>query len=1246
MLTAGQGLRPWEDPQVFQEGQEPPHATLMPYATRGQALRLARKESPYCLLLNGQWRFHWAPIPEEAPAGFHHPGFDDSRWDLITVPGNWQMQGYDWPKFRNIAHPFPANPPYPPSDFNPVGCYRRVFDLPPHWNGRQVFLHFEGVKSAAEVWANGRRVGYSEGGMEPAEYNLTAFLQPGRNLLAVKVWRNSDGTYLEDQDMWRLSGIFRDVYLMAAPEVHLRDFAVVTDFDAEYRDAELRVEMWVRNYGDRSRHGRVRIGLDWNGELQISPEEPDFNLPAEKEDHLVFRRTVRDPRPWSAERPHLYTLLLELLDEQGVVTEVLSRRIGFREVEIRDQQVLVNGVAVKFNGVNSHMHDPETGNTVGVDTLRRDLVLMKRFNINLVRTSHYPPPPEYLELADELGMYIIDETGDEAHATEYLSEDPRWRDAYVHRARKMVLRDRNHPSVIIWSAGNESGSGDNICAVIEEGKRLDPTRPGWMYGGNNDYLGDDPNAFRPTRCEDIVGPRYPTPRTLEEVVAKVPSSQDPRPSFMDEYLAASGNALGGLDEFWNLIRRYPRLTGGAVWDWVSPGVTWPVRLTPDAAMEREGADPATRGQRWVALLGRARLVTGRFGNGVYLSGHDEWVELYRRPELDDEHQELTIDLWVYPYPWNGHGWLLNKGEKGWGLIQRDAGTLEFYVNGGEDGRIQAPVPPDWVGRWHRLTGVAGGGELRLYVDGKPAARRAFRGAVGRTAFPVNLGRQADLIGQEHAGYLSHAVLDAVRVWGRALTDGEIAGPKSLDPGGALVWLDFEEEAETGSFFWLGIGARSYGLVWPDRTPQPELWQLKKSPQPVRMEAVDLAAGRIRITNLHQFTNLSELEGVWELQRNGERIESGTLDVDLPPGESLELRIPFHLPSGPAGPGDLIMTGAGSARAFHRLTVSFRLRHAVPWAEAGHEVAWEQFMLPEIGSMVTGLGAQFIVREEGDHIVVSGDDFVHTFDRRAGELVSMQVRGRELLLRGPRFNVWRAPVANEFERAWGEPKMAEEWFAVGLDRLERELEAVELDEPGRSVSVRSRYRSPVADLSYEVLQAYRFEGDGSVQVLQRVTPAGSQPRWLPKVGMELEVSRELERLRWFGRGPFETYPDRKTGAKVGTWSSTVDEQYSPYLIPQDYGNHTDVVWVRLTSADGYGLEAAGNIPLNMAARRHTTDNLTRAEYPFQLVPSAGIVLSLDQAVTGVGCTAIKTLEAYRVLPREVEFTVTLRPVTPR
>jgi len=294
---------------------------------------------------------------------------------------------------------------------------------------------------------------------------------------------------------------------------------------------------------------------------------PDLSNSLAISTHVAF---ITKPKKWSAEYPNLYTLTFELVDPDGHVTEILSSRVGFREVEVKNQAIYINGVPVKFNGVNSHMQHPETGHMVDVETMRKDLTLMKRFNINCVRTCHYPPNVEYIELADELGIYIVDETGDEAHAYQYLSYSPEWRAQYLDRMRKLVYRDRNHPSVVIWSAGNESGPGDNICTIMEEGKKIDPSRP-WMYGGNDDR---DPQT-NPIKCEGIVGPRYLQPFLLKNRFAKIPESKDPRPSFMDEYIAATGNSLGGLDEYWAMIYRYPRLTGGAIWDWISPGITQP-----------------------------------------------------------------------------------------------------------------------------------------------------------------------------------------------------------------------------------------------------------------------------------------------------------------------------------------------------------------------------------------------------------------------------------------------------------------------------------------------------------------------------------------------------------------------------------------------------------------------------------------------------------------------------------------------
>jgi beta-galactosidase len=534
----------WENPEIFERNQTLPHATLMPYGTVDQALENRRKSSPYHFSLNGTWQFHWAETPEQAPEDFYRKGFDARDWHPIRVPSNWQMEGFGHPLFRNVGQPFPDQPPGVPEGFNPTGSYIRSFTLPRSWKGRRVLLHFEGVHSASYVWINGREAGYNQGGMEPAEYDITAFLKGGRNTIAVRVLRYSDGSYMEDQDMWRLSGIFRDVYLMSVPMVHVRDFYLTTDLDDRYEDAVLSLQTNLINYGSEPLDGySLRVQLYDGDHKKVLPAalvrqiDPDTSLQSGRST-ISFK--VDNPQKWSAEYPNLYTLVIELLNPAGGVTEILSSRVGFREVEVLNQAVHINGVPVKFNGVNSHMQHPETGHTMDVETLRKDLVLMKQFNINCVRTCHYPPNAEYIELADELGMYIVDETGDEAHAYTHISHDPRWRAQYLDRMKKLVYRDRNHPSVVIWSAGNESGPGDNICALIREGKKIDPSRPAWMYGGNQD---ENP-ATNPIQCEDIVGPRYLPPFPLRSRFAMVPETEDPRPSFMDEYIAATGNSLG------------------------------------------------------------------------------------------------------------------------------------------------------------------------------------------------------------------------------------------------------------------------------------------------------------------------------------------------------------------------------------------------------------------------------------------------------------------------------------------------------------------------------------------------------------------------------------------------------------------------------------------------------------------------------------------------------------------------------
>jgi beta-galactosidase len=1230
----------WENPAVFERGQVAPHATLMPFASVAAALAGDRTASPWCLLLTGRWKFRWAQNPRQAPADFFRPGFDASDWDEIAVPSNWQMQGFGHPVFRNIVHPFPATPPTVPVDYNPVGSYRRSFEVPTSWAGRRVILHFEGVKSASYVWVNGREVGYNEGGMEPAEYDVTEYLREGVNNIAVQVYRFSDGTYLEDQDMWRLSGIYRDVYLIATPPVHLRDFFVITDLDADYRDAELRIAAEVKNDGNDAADGyRVRATL-YPGDGAVPVLEPmesrTLSLPAGGTAAETLVMSVVSPRLWSAEHPNRYRLVLELVGPDGVALEVLGTVVGFREVEIRDQALFVNGRPVKLNGVNSHMHHPRTGRTMDEATMREDLILMKRFNVNAVRTSHYPPNPEYLDLADALGVYVIDETGDEAHATEWLSERPEWRAAYVDRGRKMVLRDRNHPSVVIWSAGNESGSGDNICVIIAEGKRLDPTRA-WLYGGNNDYFPSN----SPLDCEDIVGPRYPIPFGLKTLVGQVSTAVDPRPSFMDEYAAATGNSLGGMDDFWHVIRAYPRTIGGAVWDWVSPGIAWPLRVTTDASPH--GNDGV--------LMGRAQLVAGRSsGRALALSGHDDWVELYRDPSLDITGDQLTLAMWVLPRRWTGHGPLLTKGDHQFGLRQVAADTLEFFIHDGQRVSVTVPLPQGWEGAWHHLAGVYDGAELRLMVDGVVVGSTSHSGEIDHNPFPVNIGRNAALHGMEHPGQLANAAVDDVRIFARALDDHELESDSPALRREARLWLEFEDVEQKGEFFSLGIGGRSYGVVWPDRIPQPELWQLKKSAQPVAIEAVDIPQGLVRIVNWHHVTNLSELDASWRVTTEGEVLDEGTFELALAPAESTTVRIPVDSPA----PG-----------VERWLEVRFTLPDETAWAPRGHEVAWEQFLLPGVtAAPVQALDrfAPLSMDVTDGAVIVRGAGFTYAFDERFGTLSSIRVGDVELLQQGPRANVWRAPLANERD-AWGVYRgrlsthregmgndIANGWRAVGLDRLAHVVEgfdAWQRDEREVVVDIVAHAAPPVLppgtfSLGFDLRYRYRVLASGDILLEHTIIPKGNQPDWLPKVGLQLMLDDAFANLEWSGRGPFETYPDRRTGARIGVFRSTVAEQYVPYLVPQDYGNKSDVRWISLESAAGVGLFAAGEQLLEASTQHFGTDNLSRAWYPFQLVPQQGITLNLDHRMSGVGGTAVSVLTEYRTFPQPYTYTVRLRP----
>ncbi|THH36550.1 glycoside hydrolase family 2 TIM barrel-domain containing protein [Neolewinella litorea] len=572
VLTSAQDHPEWEDPDVFQINREYPHASFYRYPT-AEAARAQEgyQASPLYRSLNGTWKFNWVKMPSDRPVFFYRTDYDDSGWDDIPVPANWELEGHGTPIYTNIVYPFPVNPPFIDHDDNPVGSYRRTFTVPDDWADQEIYLHFGGVSSAFYLWVNGERVGYSEGSKTPAEFRITHYLQPGENTLAVEVYRWSDASYLEDQDFWRLSGIDREVYLYATPKVTLRDFRVVAALDTvDYRDGRLDLTLDYRNTtGSVSDDLTVRAVL-YDGDDTVL----EFTRPlhvAIGAGSLSFSGEVPAAKPWTAETPNLYTLVISLQDSAGQTIEATSSRVGFRTIEIRNNQFLVNGVPVYLKGVNLHDHDPVTGHVITEELTRQDMERMKEYNINAIRCSHYPKNDFFYRMCDEYGFYVVDEANIETHGMGTTNQGlddnyegqavhpaylPEWKAMHLDRTVRMYERDKNFPSIVTWSLGNEAGNGENFYVTYSWLKKYDPTRP-VQYEGATRYENTDIQAPMYARISDLI--EY--------------AENDPkRPLILCEYAHAMGNSVGNLQDYWDVIERYDVLQGGFIWDWVDQGL--------------------------------------------------------------------------------------------------------------------------------------------------------------------------------------------------------------------------------------------------------------------------------------------------------------------------------------------------------------------------------------------------------------------------------------------------------------------------------------------------------------------------------------------------------------------------------------------------------------------------------------------------------------------------------------------------
>ncbi|HMA63389.1 MAG TPA: glycoside hydrolase family 2 TIM barrel-domain containing protein [bacterium] len=1007
----------WENQNIIGVNKEKPHATFIPFSNIDQAKNLNIEDSEWYKSLNGKWDFKWVKNPSEKPENFHKSNFSTKTWDKIDVPSNWQLEGFGIPIYVNIKYPFKKDPPrvmsepdknYTAYQFrNPVGSYRRTFTIPENWKEREVFIHFAGVKSAFYLWINGQKVGYSQGSMTPAEFNITEFLQEGQNVIAAQVYRWSDGSYLECQDMWRLSGIYRDVYLYSTPHVYIRDFHVKSELDKNYEDASLEVISYVKN---RAEKGAKDIFLelsliDENGNFvkkQILRQEKRNYLYPQAEAVYRLKTEITNPKKWTAETPNLYKVVLKLRQGNKIL-QTVSTDYGFREVEIIDGHLCINGKQIYIKGVNRHEHDPDRGRAITRKRIEEDIKLIKRNNINTIRTSHYPNHPYFYKMCNKYGIYVIDEANIESHGMGYdpqksFANNPAWEQAHFDRIQSLVERDKNHPCVIIWSLGNEAGAGVNFEKARD-----------WISQRDSRPVQYERSLGKSTT--DIVCPMYTHYNKIKEYASLqagnilwegylggigrlAAEEQRQRPFIMCEYAHAMGNSVGNLQDYWDVIESVPYAQGGCIWDFVDQGL-------------------------------------------------------------------------------------------------------------------------------------------------------------------------------------------------RAVSDN---GQKYFKYGG-----DFGDQPNDSNFC-------CNGLVQPDRTPNPGLYEVRKVYENIDILAENVEEGLVRIKNKNTFLFTDYVEFGWELSENGHIIQSGNLDVyPVPPNSELVKKVDIKKPHKIAGNE-------------YFLKVSARLKEPTDWADQGFIVAWDQHKINwEAEEKITenisphepldykATDSNYIIEVDGREVAI---------DKNSGYISELKI-GRWKVLESPlKPNFWRIPTDND--RGYDMEDHQGLWENIRFTLKDFNIDTL------KNGDLQFKLQT-ISDISNKIRMnlAYQINGKGDIKVETEIFHNGNNIPPMPRFGMQGQINDRYEEVKWYGRGPWENYWDRKTGSEIKVFDKNIADLNHVYVRPQECGNRSDCRWVSLTKNGEQGIMIKGHPTIDFSAWPWTPENLASADHMHELNLAENITLNIDYKQMGVG-----------------------------
>ena len=1024
-LTSEIFSKPWETPELTQINRLPMRPTLTPYSSVEEAL--SGDSSPWVLSLDGTWDFKMFYKPEDvslADLAFEKSG----PWELMPVPANWTLHRVDdLPHYTNIVMPFKNNPPFVPEK-NPTGVYRKTFELPLGWKGRRTVLQVGGAESCIYVYLNGKLVGMSKDTRLPSEFHLDSFLQDGTNTLCLMCIRWSDGSYIEDQDQWWMAGLYRSVFLYSTNFSYLEDVFVTTVLNENGKDGHfgLKVKIKHLNEPDRSKAFQVHcrlltktgspvmgseMTLAISNSFRISYYEAQAEVP------------LKGVLAWSPEEPNLYVVAVSLHDEGGQCLEASTFKVGFRRFEIKNRTFLLNGQKVYIKGVNRHEHHPDHGKAVPRAAMIREIELLKQFNFNAVRTSHYPNNPIWYDLCDEYGLLVLDEANIETHDNySALCQNPRWQKTFLERVQRMVIRDRNHACIYGWSLGNESGYGENQNGPADWVRANDPTRTLHCEGTMKSGWGQvTPNIYdaQSNRATDFHCPMYPEIAELVEFSHN--SSERHRPFIMCEYSHAMGNSNGCLKDYWDVIYTHQGLQGGFIWDWIEQGF--------------RKVDPKT----------------GR----------------------------------------------------------------EFWAYGGDYGE---------------------------------------------------------------------------------------------DPHDANFCCN--------------------GMIMPDHTPKPQIWEFKKIAQPLRFKLLDPSGSKIEVSNDQNFKSLRWLELSYEFVVDGIVVLQGLLkscDTQPQSRESFDLNL------------------APIVTKKHQdvyLKMMARVKAPQTWCEAGHILAQDQLKLQASyiqGDLETIPLRGSLLRTHDSLICAEGKHCI-ALEENSGQIKRISYDGQLILAGIPEFNLWRGILDNDGVKAKKEQWTAEwkplgRWCKAGYQNLLPKILQASSQAEGDHWRLSSHTQYQVISGAFEHEQTVKIYGSGVIHFENAFSFSKGMVE-VPRLGLRLTIPSGLEQLTWYGRGPIESYADRKYASEIGLYRGSVSEQYFPYIVPQENGNKEEVSWMALQNEQGCGFQIQTlDQPFSFSALHHTPEDYTKAFHTFDLPERAETTLLIDAIQRGLGTASCgpDTLDKYKIKP---------------